>query len=296
MRVASGSSSVTASCPIPARSASSKRTTECRWAPGRSRPTISSSSIRRTTAIAAQYRRWHCGCTRSFSAIAGFQVPKFQVPGSWFWFWFCTGTLNRHLEPETWNLEPLDVRARSRFRHPLERQHERLGAAAAVALGAQADVELVHERQARQRDVHAIGLGQRDAHVLDEVLNEEAWSEVAFDDARRQVVECPAGGGSAPDALDHCLERESRLIGVEQALADADHRARDHDLIAHLRVLAGAGSAEHDDPLAHCLEERHDAVDSVAIAPDHDRQRGVARAHVAARNRGVDAGRALLPR
>ena len=100
-------------------------------------------------------------------------------------------------------------------------------------------------------------------------------------------------GRAAANRLQHRLEIQPGARAVEQAFADANHGAGDHDLIAHLRVLAGAGPALVDDVLAHDLEERRHARDRVGVAADHDRQRRVARADVAARHRRVDGGGTL---
>ena len=104
--------------------------------------------------------------------------------------------------------------------------------------------------------------------------------------ARFSSVQQPA----APllDRSQHRLEIEAGARAVEQALADADHRAGDHDLIAHLGVLAGAGPALVHDVLAHDLEQRRHARDRVGVAADHDRERRVARADVAAGHRRVN--------
>ena len=117
--------------------------------------------------------------------------------------------------------------------------------------------------------------------------------EIAVHHLRREVVENPALRGALADRAEHRLEIEPRLVAVEQALAHADDRAREHDLIAHLRVLSVAGAALVHDVLAHRLEERHDAIDRVLVAADHDRERRVSRADVAARDRRVDGGYAL---
>ena len=86
------------------------------------------------------------------------------------------------------------------------------------------------------------------------------------------------------------------LVAVEQRLAHADHRAGDHDLVAHLGVLARPRPALIENPLAHRLEQRHQAVDGRLVAADHDRQRRVARADVAARDRRIHGVGALRPR
>ena len=88
------------------------------------------------------------------------------------------------------------------LRKLLQGQHQGVGAFLAVALGLGGDIKLVHQGQPRQGQVHPPSLFQGDAHVLDEVLDEEPGVEVAFDDAGREVVERPAAGRPRADRLD----------------------------------------------------------------------------------------------
>ena len=55
-------------------------------------------------------------------------------------------------------------------------------------------------------------------------------------------------------------------------------------------MLARAGRPLVNDGLAHALEKRPDRLRDIGVAAHHDGQRGVLRSHVAAGNRGVDAG------
>ena len=55
-----------------------------------------------------------------------------------------------------------------------------------MALGLDRQVELFGQGQTRHRQAHAVGFVQGDAHVLDEVLDEEAGIEVVVDDSRAQ--------------------------------------------------------------------------------------------------------------
>ena len=125
------------------------------------------------------------------------------------------------------------------------------------------------------------------------MLDEKSRIEIALNHLGRQVVQNPALRGALCNGAQHRGKIQPGLISVQQALAHADDRAREHNLIAHLRVLAIAGSALVDDVLAHGLEQRHHFVDAVFVAADHDRQGGVLRAHIAARHRRVDGGYAL---
>ena len=58
-----------------------------------------------------------------------------------------------------------------------------MGALASVALGLHGSVKLFGECQARQGKIHAARFGQGNAHVLEEVLDEEARLEIASDHA-----------------------------------------------------------------------------------------------------------------
>ena len=98
------------------------------------------------------------------------------------------------------------------IRQLLQRQHQGLRPLAAVALRLHRQVELVGQRQARQRQVHPLRLVQGDAHVLDEVLDEEARLEVAVDDARPEVVQRPARRRPAADRLAAPSSRSSPAL------------------------------------------------------------------------------------
>lgn len=128
------------------------------------------------------------------------------------------------------------------------------------------------ECKAGQTQFHPLGFIECDAHVLDEMIDEEAWIEVASEDARRQVGERPAGCRAAADGLQHSVQVSSRLVAVEKTLADAHHRASDGDLVAELRVLTGTRTTVVHDLLAHCLEQRHEGLEDLFIASGHDRQ------------------------
>src|SRR5207249_4545490 len=87
-------------------------------------------------------------------------------------------------------------------REPREREHQGVRALAAVALRGQREIELLREREARQRKAHPPRLRQRDAQVLDEVVHAEARCEVPRQHARGVVRERPGAGGTARDRLE----------------------------------------------------------------------------------------------
>ena len=96
-------------------------------------------------------------------------------------------------------------------------------------------------------------------------------------------------------------QRGADLCGIDAALArqcerlaDGGQRAADDELIARLADLAGAGLADVDDPLriAHRFEDRPHRLDRSRVAADHDRERAVDGADLAAADRRVEQRRA----
>src|SRR5690606_36101993 len=158
-------------------------------------------------------------------------------------------------------------------RQAFQRQKQRVRAKARVALRGDGQVQLFGLGQARDRQVHASGYLQRDAHVLEEVLDVEARIEVALHHARAEVVDRPRLGRAAAHGFDYTHGIEPGLARVEQALADADHRRGDEDLVDHLGVLARAGRAEVGDALAEASEDGPDLFERALVAADHDGQR-----------------------
>jgi hypothetical protein len=61
-------------------------------------------------------------------------------------------------------------------------------------------------------------------------------------------------------------------------------------------MLAGAGPALVEHPLAHRLEQRHQSIDGRSVAANHDGQGGVACADVSARHGRIHAVRAMRTR
>src|SRR5436190_22430874 len=100
---------------------------------------------------------------------------------------------------------------------------------------------------------------------------------VHFEDAAR--------GDSAEERLPHACAVDSCLAGERHRLADAGQRAADRDLIADLAQLTRAWlAADVDDPLwiSHALEDRPHTGKRGGITADHDRERRVDRADLAA--------------
>src|SRR6185369_15549548 len=99
--------------------------------------------------------------------------------------------------------------------HLFECEHESVRAFASMTESLHLRVEPVHELESGQMQVHAPRFLERKAHVLDEVIDHEAGIEVTRENARRQIVERPAGGRATPDRLQHRLHIESRAFRVE---------------------------------------------------------------------------------
>ena len=81
-----------------------------------------------------------------------------------------------------------------------------MSAPLAVTLGLHCYVELVDKSEAREGDVHALRFIEGDAHVLDEMINEETWVEITFEYTGSEVIKRPARCGATPNCLEHCFE------------------------------------------------------------------------------------------
>src|SRR5690349_24489777 len=113
-------------------------------------------------------------------------------------------------------------------------------AALAMALRLHCNVKLMRERKTGQGNANPLRLVERDAHVLDEMFDEEAGVKISFENARSEIVERPTRCRAAVDGTEHRLQVQPGLVTVEQTLAHTDHRAGNDDLVAHLGVLPGA--------------------------------------------------------
>ena len=98
-------------------------------------------------------------------------------------------------------------------------------------------IELMCEGQSGQGEPSPPGFFQRNAHIFDEMFDEESRIEIAGQHPGRQMIERPTGCGAAANGLQHSIEIESRLSAIQQTLADADHRARDDDLVAEFGMF-----------------------------------------------------------
>ena len=132
------------------------------------------------------------------------------------------------------------------------------------------------------------GRGLGDAHVLVVQLDPEAGPEVPREHGGRLPVEDGVPGQPAREHLQATLAVHSRGFEQHQRLADQRDDARDEQLVGGLHGLAGAGSADVDDGLAHGLEDRLGGRDVLGFATHHDRQRALDGAGLAAADRRVE--------
>ena len=102
------------------------------------------------------------------------------------------------------------------------------------------------------------------------------------------VLHLPRAGRALGDHLDHLFEVEPRLVAEMQSLGQPLHQPGDGDLVDHLGELAGARRPHQPDHLRIGLDHRLGLVESLLLAADHDRQRAVLRARLAAGDRRVE--------
>src|SRR5687768_9360177 len=114
------------------------------------------------------------------------------------------------------------------------------------------------------------------------MLDEEAGSKIIFQNFGREMIECPTTSRTAANGVEYAIHFETGSMSVEQRFADSDHRAGDDDLVAQLRMLAGAGSTLVHDCLTQTFHERHDRLHGGGVASHHDRKSGIPRAYVTA--------------
>ena len=103
---------------------------------------------------------------------------------------------------------------------------------------------------------------------------------VQFQDSRRSEA--------AHQRLPHLRRVGAGARREQQGLRHRLDVQRDDDLVGHLRGLAVAVAPHQRDVPAHQLEQRAHAFEYPRLAADHDGQRGVARADLAARHRRVE--------
>src|ERR1700740_708845 len=92
------------------------------------------------------------------------------------------------------------------LRQPGKGDGQCLGALLPHALGLDSEVELLGQGSTRKRHVHPACLGERDRQVLDEVLDLEAWLQVAAQQPRTVVGKGPRPRRASLDRLQSLFE------------------------------------------------------------------------------------------
>lgn len=153
---------------------------------------------------------------------------------------------------------------------PLDGQYQRLRAEPALTVGKQRHVELVREREPRQRQPHGLALGQADPEVLDEVPDVEPSRHVALQHPLPVQVQRLGPRGARGDGLQPLAHVQPGLVRVLHLLhpvpppnprpdpavpsprrtrggaarGDAEAAAGGDAVAGGLRVLGGGGDAE----------------------------------------------------
>ena len=86
-----------------------------------------------------------------------------------------------------------------------KREHQRMSSTKAMPQVHDSVVKLVHQCEAGEYEFHAFRFFQCDAHIFDEVLDKKSGLEVSLKNTRREVVQGPAGCGSATDGVQHSV-------------------------------------------------------------------------------------------
>ena len=106
--------------------------------------------------------------------------------------------------------------------HALQRKHQGLSAQLSIALSLDRQVQLVRKSKSGKRQVHSLGLVQRNAHILNEVVHEEAGIEVALDQTGAEVIDAPRASSASTDSGNHLIKVQTRLVSVQKTLADTN--------------------------------------------------------------------------
>ena len=186
---------------------------------------------------------------------------------------------------------------RATRRHRLEREDQSLGAVAPVTLRLQRDVELACEREPRHRELH-------DARPRRARSPCPSRSGRRRSRARSRRRRCAARGSTAPSSPRHrstptastVFDVEACALRVEQGFAHRDDVARHERLVHELGVLAGAGPHLGAPPSSPSRRSTGARRRTCPAPTDHDRQRAVAGADVAARDRRVERVHAAVRR
>ena len=116
----------------------------------------------------------------------------------------------------------------------------------------------------------------------------ETRLEVAVEHALAVVLEDLRVGEAAEQRLAHLAAVDPVFCRKSKGLGDRQHAHAGDDLVGRLGHLAGAGSADMHDVLAHAFEGGQGFGKTCIRTAGHDRQRAGDGADLAARHRGID--------
>ena len=118
-------------------------------------------------------------------------------------------------------------------------------------LGATDGIEHVVEGKghigAGQRELAVVGVGERQAQVLNEVLDHKAGLEVAVERLGRQALHGAGLAGATQDHLAGLLQIETAQLGKCHGIGHADHAGAQRYLVGELGSLALASAIEAAD-------------------------------------------------
>ena len=164
-----------------------------------------------------------------------------------------------------------------------------------MALAGCRQEHLVRGRRQRRGLAVQSPLVEHDAEILDENVHRARHRRVVMHHLRPAIAPHPGVAGGNGDDLVHGLQRQPRSLGdVHRFRGRRDVHAA-QELVDHLRRRAQAGLLTHmEDALGGGLQHRQRALQVGLRAGTHDRQRRVARANHAARDRRVEHRQAAV--
>ena len=126
------------------------------------------------------------------------------------------------------------------------------------------------------------------------MVDEEAGGKVALEHTATKGIHGKAAAGTGNHKFHPLGNVKACFLRKEEGFAGADHHASNGGLIGKLALLAKASAAAVQNVGAHLVEAGQYALVSCVVAAHKDGELGIARAHVAAGNRGVQRFAALL--
>ena len=149
-------------------------------------------------------------------------------------------------------------------------------------------VEGVRGIGAGKGDLLLLGLLERQADVLDEVLHHEARLPIAVERLGRKGVHSARCSRAGQDHLTGLLQVEAALLRERERVCHANHGGCKRDLVGKLGRLALARTAEAEDARGEGLQQRTDRFD-VALGRTRDgRERAGDGTGLATRHRAVE--------